>query len=486
MKCFPIGNGIVRRTCILLALASGCAVEDSTVPTPPAAPSNGGNVADGRSGDAGDRASSGADGGTTTGPFEDGASAPPPSACVASACAFPGAEGFGTATPGGRGGRIIHVTTLAASGPGSFREAILATGPRTIVFDVSGVIDMKGAVLYLSAENSYVTVAGQTSPGGITIKDGTLMAYEVDFHDAIFRFLRFRGPNVEDNFALNEAHHFIIDHCDFSGGRDETFDITNGHDYTVQWTTITNSPKGPSSQNYGILMAYSPTTRISFHHNFTAHHANRCAPHMHWVSGPADPDGAIVDLRNNVFYNCAFPAVLYAELPPNNGVKWNLVGNTAIAGPSTDTGMRLLFSIPGTAYFADNRYDTGMIYHPEWYDGAPQSAPFAVPAVATQPVDTARENVLAWVGAWPRDPMNTRTIGEAKTLTGTLGKNDDALITSGPPAPADTDRDGMPDAYEDAHGLNKNDPADALIVTASGYTHVELYLAERAASLIGQ
>jgi pectate lyase len=109
--------------------------------------------------------------------------------------AFPGAEGFGTETPGGRGGRVIVVTTLASSGRGSLAEALSASGPRIIVFAVSGVIN--GPLPDLGAENSFLTVAGQTSPGGITISgEGTLLySYRAGFHDAVFRFLRFRGIN---------------------------------------------------------------------------------------------------------------------------------------------------------------------------------------------------------------------------------------------------------------------------------------------------
>src|SRR5262249_50800835 len=154
----------------------------------------------------------------------------------------------------------------------------------------------------------YVTVAGQTSPGGITILNGTISAYHTNFHDGIFRFLRLRGPDAYDNISLNTVHDFVIDHCDFSGASDEAFDVTFASDYTVQWSTVTNSSSESGSQNYGSLIAYKPTTNISLHHNLSAHHMGRCGAQLHW-SGDGLPDpsgGAALDIRNNVFYNCGF------------------------------------------------------------------------------------------------------------------------------------------------------------------------------------
>ena len=143
--------------------------------------------------------------------------------------AFPGAEGFGTQTPGGRGGPVLVVTTLAGSGSGSFRAAMMTPGPRIIVFRVSGVIDLGGDITLTEAQ-SHVTVLGQSSPGGITLVNGAITNYQTNFHDAIFRFLRLRaqaGELGEQDFetlvlALAQAwpaERGPVEALQFEGGR---------------------------------------------------------------------------------------------------------------------------------------------------------------------------------------------------------------------------------------------------------------------------
>ncbi|MDQ3003029.1 MAG: hypothetical protein M3Y08_17425, partial [Fibrobacterota bacterium] len=202
--------------------------------------------------------------------------------------AFPGAEGWGAETPGGRGAsprtappKVYVVTTLASSGKGSFNEAFLTKGPRIIVFRVSGVIDLNpnsSAQNYLDSTNSYVTIAGQTSPGGVTFtssKGGSsiMLCYHGKMTNGIFRFLRFRATaENEDGITMSKISNFIFDHTDFSGARDETLDLTATHHITLQWCTVANSSVG---QTYGFLMGYPPTSQISIHHNLMAHHVYR-------------------------------------------------------------------------------------------------------------------------------------------------------------------------------------------------------------------
>ena len=170
--------------------------------------------------------------------------------------AFPGAEGWGAGSKGGRGGRVIKVTNLNASGPGSLAEACAAEGPRIVVFEVSGVI--RGDVRITSP---YLTIAGQTAPGaGITI-EGIVSSYDHGVHDLILRHLRVRpqrsvgsggdciqlgglGPNGTGTYNL------ILDHLSLSWATDETIDLYHAHDVTVQWCTIEESDdrghsKGP-------------------------------------------------------------------------------------------------------------------------------------------------------------------------------------------------------------------------------------------------
>lgn len=399
--------------------------------------------------------------------------------------AFPGAEGWGTETPGGRGGRVMIVTTLDWSGPGSFSEALFTPEPRIIVFAVSGVIEVPGDAAPLGPEHSWVTVAGQTSPGGITFLGGgtALNSYHTDFHDAVFRFLRFRGQTAYDNVSLNEAHHLVFDHCDFSGGEDETLDITYGHDVTVSWSTITNS--GPGGQRYGFLLAYAPTERISFHHNLSAHHVNRCGPHMHWGDEGASVEGAQIDLRNNVIYDCGFEQLFSISSPEAGALHFNLVGNYGKAGPATPQSDSVAVISMGAhpIYEADNLYDGNPAFHP-WSEPVLQREPHEAPPVTTTAAEVAYDEVLAGAGAWPRDEMNLRTIAEVEAGTGELGIVDDPLIESGPDAPPDTDADGMPDAWESAQGLDPASDDSAADADGDGWTNIEEYLHDRAVELL--
>jgi hypothetical protein len=401
--------------------------------------------------------------------------------------AFVGAEGFGTETPGGRGGRVITVTTLEASGPGSLTEALRSTGPRIVVFRVSGVIDLAEDI-DLTEEQSYLTVAGQSSPGGITIRGGgALISYHSGFHDAVFRHLRFRGNGNYDNLSFAEVHHIVIDHCDFSGAEDEALDITYAHDVTVQWSTYSNS--GPGGQRYGWLLAYAPTTNISIHHNFSAHHVNRCAPHMHWGDEGPPPEGARIDYVNNVIYDCAFEKIMDVSGPDSSMLIMNMIGNVAIAGPNTPMTDGVRFTNLGTSttlFAEDNVYEPDHdIFSPLYHEAQMIAARHPFPAITTHSATDARERVLANVGAWPRDAMNTRTIADVAAGTGALGDVGDPLIEGGPAAPEDTDSDGMPDAWEEMNGLNPASDADAAADRDDdGYTNIEEYLDELAASLL--
>lgn len=409
--------------------------------------------------------------------------------------AFPGAEGWGSATKGGRGGKVYVITTLASSGPGSFPDAMKAKEPRIIVFQVSGVIDMKsGNDWYLSGANSNVTVAGQTSPGGITLTSSTggsiIFSYQDNFHDGIFRFLRFRaGPGNNDALTLNTTNNFIIDHCDFSGASDETLDITASNDFTVQWSTISNSSKG---QTYGFLMAYLPTSHISLHHNLIANHVFRF-PEMHWQEKEV-PDKGKIDYRNNVLYNGERYYLYAYESTPPLSVELNMVGNYHKAGPQTPMDwFPKMVSLGNkiTAYGADNVMATR-----EGVENStavpvripnPVTSPFTTPAVTTHTAKQAYGVVLDKVGAFPRDAMNLRTVNEVRTGTGQFQKDDDPLITGGPEAPADADKDGMPDAWEKAMGFDSNNASDNILDHDSdGYTNIEEYINDVALARLGE
>jgi pectate lyase len=403
---------------------------------------------------------------------------------VSAVPAFPGAEGFGTQTPGGRGGVVLVVSNLNASGPGSFRDAMMRTQPRIIVFRVSGVIDL-GTDIFLSEAQSYVTVLGQSSPGGITFINGAITNYQTNFHDAVFRFIRVRAQSG-DTLAFNPVYNLVIDHADLSGGADETFDVDRGHDFTVQWSTILNSKSGSGSQNYGALIAYRPTNNITFHHNFHAHHGGRCGAQFHWAeSGLVPSSGANLDLRNNVFYNCGFAQIYRVDVPPPEGLNFNLVGNYAKSGPATPSGS-MIFGLSGVIYMNDNLYP-GQSIMSVFSTPTYLNQPHAFPNVTTTSAAQAYEDVLNLAGSWPRDAMTIRTVSEARAGNGSLGKLDDALNTStGPAPPPDADSDGMPDSWEQSHGLNPSNASDSAQLHSSGYANIEVYLNEVADQLIQQ
>ena len=398
--------------------------------------------------------------------------------------AFPGAEGFGTETPGGRGGRVYVVSTLDWDGPGSFYEALMAEEPRIIVFAVSGVIEV-GQTAMLEEQHSFVTIAGQTSPGGITFVGEVMTNYHTNFHDAVFRHLRFRGNGNYDNVSFSEAHHLVFDHCDFSGATDETFDVTSAHDVTVQWSTITNSESGEGAQNYGSLFAYNPTTRFSIHHNLHANHGGRCLAQFHWAGG-VPPEGVVIEMRNNVIYNCGFDAAVYSDVPDEGTERmaFNVVGNLMLSGPSSPEN-QMMFALPSGAqlYARDNVVPGGEVLSP-FRELVTLDEPAEAPKVLTHGADEGLELVLGYAGAFPRDPMNTRVVTEVRDGTGALGRIDDALIESGPEAPADRDGDGMPDEWEAERELDPDDSGDASADRDDdGYTNIEEYINERAEAI---
>jgi hypothetical protein len=412
---------------------------------------------------------------------------------------FPDAEGYGGSTPGGRGGKVLFVTSLLSTGPGSLRTALQTSGPRIIVFRVSGVIRLTGKIQMDNENLSYVTVAGQTSPGGVTITStsGTpIWQYSnCRFHNAVWRFLRFR-VNQDNNghaFEQYKSHHWIIDHCDFSGGTDETVDACYVHDITIQWSTITNS--GPTGQKCGLLMAYPGTYNISIHHMLFAHHIYR-GPVIHWKDNPVDNYG-MIDYRNNVGHN--FSSHVVRIIKAGSETRANIVGNYFIEGPSHQSAAYQPVELDPDVkvYEHDNIYKSdrlqSMRTYPECiFDTRSTTVnrtanPWNMPAVTTHSKEEAYELVLNRAGAWPRDAMNIRTVNEVRAVTGQLGKVDDLMIQDGPAPPADSDMDGMPDDWEKMMGFNPGEPSDNNgDHDGDGYTNIEEYINDRALILMGE
>lgn len=405
--------------------------------------------------------------------------------------AFPGAEGFGAIAKGGRGGRVIKVTNLRASGPGSLQAACSERGPRIVVFDVSGVVE--GDVLI---EHGELSIFGQTAPGaGITIA-GSLKTRYGSRHaidDLVVRFLRVRPPNATgasgDAVQFSQNKRVILDHISCCWASDETVDIFGAQDVTIQWCTLeesltTGQPKG--RHNYGLISG-PEGARVSIHHTLFAHHSRRC-PAI--ANGPAD-------VRNNVVYDFR-DGFLHDNEPNDRG--YNIIGNYYKRGPSDAKIFPFCFRGQTRYYLRDNYIDgVGLVQDP-WAEadkleglryyarsGRRAERETQVPAVTTHSPQEAYELVLQQAGGLPHDAVTRRTVQEVVNGTGSWGRTpqDDLLagLTPGQP-PRDGDGDGLPDDWENANGLDAANGADHAKVMPSGYTAIEQYAGELAERLI--
>ncbi len=439
--------------------------------------------------------------------------------------AFPTAEGYGRYTKGGRGGRVIEVTNLNDSGPGSLRDAVMATGPRTVVFNVSGVIHLNSK-LELRADNKDLTVAGQTAPGkGIVVhryKFGMLGGEET-----ILRFIRTRvgtesGVTMDGMGISSSPGPVIYDHLSISWTIDEGFSSrgTKPSNFTLQRSMISECLNDADHEIQHSLHGYAASISGdigSFHHNLLAHCAGR-----NWsLAGGLGKDPVAfwgrLDIRNNVVYN-------WDNRTTDGGAhQVNFVGNYYKPGPASNLFVALSADIenfPGTQsyYFARNKMP-GHFDESNQDDGRRVNYRNRTEASVTwdvfvdkeffpsyineQSADEAYEDVLGNVGAnKPKlDDHDARVIDEAKngtakykgSKTGKPGLPDNEADVGGlenypeesRPADWDTDHDGMPNAWEAAHGLNPDDSADGNATNLSkvGYTNLEMYLNELAGDL---
>ena len=255
-------------------------------------------------------------------------------------CAFPGAEGFGRNTTGGRGGKVYHVTTLAdGTQSGTLRHAVSQSGARTIVFDVAGTIFLDRD---LSISNGDLTIAGQTAPGqGICIAKYPVT---IKADNVILRYLRFRVGNESggepDGLGGMENKNVIVDHCSISWSVDECCSVYGGENLTIQWCIISESLRtaGPGKGKHG-YGGNGGGAGASYHHNLMAHHESR-VPRL--GPRPFTQEREHMDLRNNVFYNWAGNGCYGGE-----GMKVNIVNNYYKPGPATPKNKAVRYRIAG-------------------------------------------------------------------------------------------------------------------------------------------
>jgi pectate lyase len=430
--------------------------------------------------------------------------------------AFPEAQGFGSETIGGRGGRVIEVTNLNDSGAGSLRNAITSTGARIVVFRVAGTIKLNSP---LRISNPYITIAGQSAPGGgITLRGMTAATdpiIAITAHDVVVRYLTLRAgpPSAGDALAIQTEDHktynIVIDHISASWavGRNlmTWYDV---HDITVQWSILSEglncsiNPKGCHSKG-ALLGGYASDESkkspgaydFSFHHNLLAHNQER---------NPLVTMSGVCDVVNNVAYN---PGNAYGQVDMQDQLTQmavNFVGNFFIAGPNTDSGeygvstehegaLGAKIFVQGNIGY--NRPDESL---PEVNVVEPAARRYVVstrnPAVQvnTSSADAAYTSVLANAGSNRglncdgsffdrRDAIDNRVVGEVQNGSGKIIDNPSQvggyLTIPAAGACPDADHDGMPNTWESAHGFDPNSSADAYLdQDGDGYSNIEEFL----------
>lgn len=431
--------------------------------------------------------------------------------------AFPGAWGGGMYSYGGRGGKVYVVTSLEDAGPGTFREACNAVGPRVVVFNVAGTIHLKNRVRIRAP---YITIAGQTAPGdGVCVRGATVA---VDTHDVVIRHLRFRRgetdvANRDDSLGGNPVGNVMIDHVSASWGLDENLSMYR-HMYrpkdggpeqklptvniTIQWS-ISSEALDTYNHSLGSTIGGHNST---FHHNLWACNAGR---------NPSIGMDGDFNFVNNVLYNWRHRTVDGGD----QRSRYNVINNYYQPGPATPaTAVAHRVLRPdgrtgrekgsprewGKAHVAGNVVaGRGAVTADNWaggvqVEGADDPAvvlravrvekPFPMPPVPVQSAREAYDAVLEQAGATRprRDEVDRRIVEQVQkgTVMYAAGKGiiTDAKQVGGYPEyrgepVKDSDRDGMPDEWELRYGLDPNDPYDAAKdCNGDGYTNIEKYI----------
>lgn len=448
--------------------------------------------------------------------------------------AFPGAAGFGAQATGGRGGRVITVKNLNANGPGSLQAALDEEGPRTVVFAVSGLID---AAIQLTRGD--VTIAGQTSPGGITIRqfhtteepycdqDAACVAGSRKADNWVLRHVRIRPDGQhDDGLRLRYTRRAIVDQVSIGGATDEAVEISYAQDITLQNTLIAETV-GDHADRGGVLVNYSnPTqgyelTRLALHHNVFNRILGRY-PELSRESDAAAGSVMDIELSNNLYWDMGYfidvnnTTISSSDSGQPIYYRMNLAANQAVARSTMQPepfnfGLLHLATPLGaqprtSTWFAGNqinlypnRSDYALMYccndYPEqqpsntlpWF-GSHQRHDF--PFIGYDRANDLAPLALARVGAFPRDPMDKRLMDAVERHqidlrprhTNPAGDGSALPFVTAPLPPTDSDGDGMPDTWELAHGLNPSvqdhngTQLSMPMIGVPGYSNIEVYL----------
>ena len=453
--------------------------------------------------------------------------------------AFPGAEGAGMNTSGGRGTAAVATTVYEVTNlnddnlPGSLRYALSATTTyRTVVFRVSGTIHLTSK-LNIKANT---TIAGQTAPGdGICLADYPVV---ISGDNVIVRYMRFRmgdknqkkvdangnpvdGSGNDDAFGALGPNNLIVDHCSVSWSDDEALTIYRGDNLTIQWCMISEPlnysyhfEAGDTGYEHHGYNGIQGGKHASIHHNLYAHAKNR-NPRFSGISTytPNTIGVENVDFYNNVIYNWGINTVYGGE-----GGNYNVMNNYYKYGPNTSSGVRYRIcnpsfsgsmpnpTIPWGKWYVNGNYVDGSTQNTNNNWSGVEMGTSAADTVQAkvntefvlgftknmQPAVDAFDAVLQGAGATlpARDTLDQRIMNDVRNRTGRQidvqggyphGTDYSLTVDAWPTlntavAPVDTDHDGMPDAWETSHGLNPNDAADRNVYDGNGYTMLENYL----------
>ncbi len=432
--------------------------------------------------------------------------------------AFPGAQGFGARTPGGRFGRVLYVTNLndvtdadSPEYPGSLRWALESTWPddpddpydqgRIILFKVSGTIEMEDELIL---SRPYVTIAGQTAPGcGITLKGQGLV---IATHNVILRGVRVRigdegepsccrdGIRITTSHAESDVYDIILDHNSVSWAVDENLSLWSDlsspysiHDVTVQWNFISEGLNNsihidegasePDPHSMGLITG-EQAANVTIHHNLFAHNSAR---------NPRISGTMAAEVVNNLVYDWE-RGPLEISSDPNLVHIINNYFKPGAVSRGADIMLNGEFDPVSRIYQAGNlseydRLEEARLLNPDGFTFS-SKLQFETSYLSIYPTRTAYTQVLKYAGAiTPRDAVDERLVPEVHLGTGGIIDSQEQVggwpVCTGGPAPRDSDADGLPDVWEAANGLDPADPRDASspdFTSPAGYSWIEEYV----------